>query len=85
MIIVLLCAVAQVGWAQESVNYIERSWDTQTGQVVSTPKIWDAGTYTVLQGNHGSNELNLNGNYVVVGDVTYGRVFIVGDCNIILS
>ena len=85
MIIALLCTVAQGSWAQESVSYIERSWNAQTEQVVSTTKTWDAGTYTVLQGNHGGEELDLTGNYVVVGDVTYGRVFIVGDCNIILS
>lgn len=79
----LLCAVAQGAWAQ--VNYVERAWDEEAGQVVSTTKTWDDGTYTVLQGNHGEDEIDLKGNYVVVGDVTYGRAFIVGDCNIVLS
>lgn len=69
-----------LGVTSDEVGYGGASSNNEGGIVRTkeSSSIWDAGTYTVLQGNHGSEELDLTDNHVVYADVTYGRVFIVG-------
>ncbi len=46
-IITLLCLVVQTVWAQQSYNYVERSWNDSEKKVVTETK---TATATVLSG-----------------------------------
>lgn len=68
-----LCGTV-TSWAQDSYNYIERGWDSETKKVTETEKTLNKSDYTAINGTDTSDEgwVGLyNGWYVVKGNSAY--------------